>query len=231
MKNRSFTIGLVLCSVIILVLFAVLFVKGYKKKLDENMAGNQSIESSAPDNTVEYKAVFMVSDPSNETLVNNVCKVLKERIDNFGITGEVKVVDDTIEVIVDAKESQVNSLRYIGAKGDFEVKTTDGRCVIDPNEIKSITTREFTVSDGVVTGLDIFVNEEYKDTLKENTEYALNKDVVVSLDGQMLISFEWPNVINSGECVITGVNEDVMKAINVIYMGEKMPEELKAKTK
>ena len=226
MKNKTFTIGLVVCSLIIVVLFAVLFLKGYKKKIEDDMNNNQSVESNSSDKLVEYKAVFMVSDPSNETLVNNVCKVLKERIDNFEISGEVKVVEDTIEVVVNAKESQVDSLKFIGAKGDFEVKTADGKTVIDPDEIESVKIREFSVSDGIVKGLDIIVNDDYKDKLKENTEYALNKDIMVCLDGQMLLGFEWPNVIESGECVITGLDEDVMEAISVMYMGDKMPEKL-----
>ena len=79
MKNKSFTIGLILCSVIVVVLFAVLFLKGYKKKVEDDMAENQNVETNADDKLVEYKAVFMVSDPENETLVNNVCNVLKER--------------------------------------------------------------------------------------------------------------------------------------------------------
>ena len=229
MRNKTFTIGLIACAIIIVALFAVLFLKGYKKKVDDDMANKQSVESGSSDKLVEYKAVLMVSDPSNETLVNNTCKVLKERIDNFEISGEVNVVDDTIEVVVNAKESQVASLKFIGAKGDLEVKTTDGKTIIDPNEIESITVREFAVSDGTVKGLDIIVNEDYKETLKKNTEYALNKDIMVCLDGQMLLGFEWPNVIESGECVITGLSEDVMEAISVMYMGEKMPEKLTAK--
>lgn len=171
-----------------------------------------------------YTAFFSTDETTNQTALENTGNILSERIEMFGMTGNVYISDDSIGMEVGIyDEEQENYLKYLGTPGKLEIRTTDGNVLLDNSMIENSRITTLIVGETETDALEIDIKAQYTDKFKTITENASGKDIYITLDDNILVMFTWDAVIESGKLILTCFDEERLNAVNVLLSTGTLP--------
>ncbi len=236
-KNRDrqlsyyLSYAIIVFVIIIFIIFIYQnFISNGEDKTDESINNDAFVQNTGnvQATTTSYSAVFEPEKKVNDSQLNIIKDIISQRIENFGMDGQVYVSDGSIAVNVNATKEQEIYLKYLGIIGKISMRTEKGNYIFDDTNVKSVDMKNYGIEGKSVTALCVYMNDDYIDDLSKITKKEEGNTFSFLLDDNLVLSASLGNKVNSGKMVIAGINEEYMQAIKTLYMSDRLPVSLKA---